>query len=153
MYFYILLVIDFLRRSGASGYFLPLSGGADSSAVAAIVHTMTSMLHAHVHRHPSSVTAKDLRRLMHQSHDDTWLPTSSQELADQLFTTCYMGTSNSSESTDGRARRLATAIGSYHLTIKIDLMVEAVLKVFQLATGKFPKYESKGGKKDLNLIG
>ena len=31
---------DYLRRSGAGGYFLPLSGGADSSSTAAIVGLM-----------------------------------------------------------------------------------------------------------------
>lgn len=31
---------DYLRRSGASGYLLPLSGGADSAAVASIVRVM-----------------------------------------------------------------------------------------------------------------
>ena len=31
---------DYLRRSGASGYFLPLSGGADSASTAAIVGVM-----------------------------------------------------------------------------------------------------------------
>ena len=31
---------DYLRRSGAAGYLLPLSGGADSSATAAIVGAM-----------------------------------------------------------------------------------------------------------------
>ena len=31
---------DYLRRSGASGFFLPLSGGADSASVAAIVGSM-----------------------------------------------------------------------------------------------------------------
>jgi len=31
---------DYLRRSGARGFFLPLSGGADSAAVAAIVASM-----------------------------------------------------------------------------------------------------------------
>ena len=35
---------DFLRRSGAAGYFLPLSGGADSSATAAIVGCMTTLV-------------------------------------------------------------------------------------------------------------
>jgi NAD+ synthase (glutamine-hydrolysing) len=34
---------DYLRRSGASGYLLPLSGGADSAAVAAIVRVMCLM--------------------------------------------------------------------------------------------------------------
>ncbi|CAN0491360.1 unnamed protein product, partial [Discosporangium mesarthrocarpum] len=31
---------DYLRRSGAGGFFLPLSGGADSSSVAVIVGIM-----------------------------------------------------------------------------------------------------------------
>lgn len=35
---------DYLRRSGASGFLLPLSGGADSSAVAAIVGCMCQLV-------------------------------------------------------------------------------------------------------------
>jgi NAD+ synthase (glutamine-hydrolysing) len=35
---------DYLRRSGASGFFLPLSGGSDSSSVAVIVHSMCGLL-------------------------------------------------------------------------------------------------------------
>jgi NAD+ synthase (glutamine-hydrolysing) len=31
---------DYLRKSGASGYFLPLSGGADSASSALIVYNM-----------------------------------------------------------------------------------------------------------------
>jgi NAD+ synthase (glutamine-hydrolysing) len=32
---------DYLRRSGARGFFLPLSGGADSGAVASLVASMS----------------------------------------------------------------------------------------------------------------
>ena len=39
---------DYLRRSGASGFLLPLSGGADSSAVAAIVGSMCQQVVAAV---------------------------------------------------------------------------------------------------------
>jgi len=35
---------DYLRRSGARGYFLPLSGGADSAAVAALVASMSKIV-------------------------------------------------------------------------------------------------------------
>lgn len=35
---------DYLRRSGASGFLLPLSGGADSSSVAAIVGCMSQLV-------------------------------------------------------------------------------------------------------------
>ena len=31
---------DYLRRSGANGFFLPLSGGADSASTALIVYNM-----------------------------------------------------------------------------------------------------------------
>ncbi|KAL6579251.1 hypothetical protein OROMI_009467 [Orobanche minor] len=35
---------DYLRRSGAAGFLLPLSGGADSSSVAAIVSSMCQLV-------------------------------------------------------------------------------------------------------------
>lgn len=56
-----------------------------------------------------------------------------------------MGTENSSEVTASRAKRLGEAIGAYHSSIKIDLMVEAVLKVFQITTGRVPRFSSRGG--------
>ena len=37
-------VVDMSRRSGASGFLLPLSGGADSASVAGIVRVMCVML-------------------------------------------------------------------------------------------------------------
>ena len=39
---------DYLRRSGARGLFLPLSGGADSAAVAAIVASMARLILASI---------------------------------------------------------------------------------------------------------
>lgn len=35
---------DYLRRSGARGFFLPLSGGADSSSTAALVASMAMLV-------------------------------------------------------------------------------------------------------------
>jgi NAD+ synthase (glutamine-hydrolysing) len=35
---------DYLRRSGARGFFMPLSGGADSSSVAALVASMSKIV-------------------------------------------------------------------------------------------------------------
>ena len=35
---------DFMRRSGACGFLLPLSGGADSASVAAIVGCMCQLV-------------------------------------------------------------------------------------------------------------
>jgi NAD+ synthase (glutamine-hydrolysing) len=66
-------------------------------------------------------------------------------MAQYVFHTTFMGTENSSHATQSRAERLGAAIGSYHSSIKIDLMVEAVLKVFSLATGRIPRFTSRGG--------
>lgn len=54
---------DYLRRSGAGGFLLPLSGGADSAAVAAIVGAMCQMVvHAAVVEGDARV-AEDARRI------------------------------------------------------------------------------------------
>ena len=139
---------DFLRRSGAAGFFLPLSGGADSSATATIVGAMCHMVTEAAREDPEAEVAAECRRVCRMDGDDappSWVPTDPQDMASRVFHTAFMGTDNSSEATLSRARRLGEAIGSYHLSIKIDLMVEAILKVFQLTTGKMPQFSSRGG--------
>jgi NAD+ synthase (glutamine-hydrolysing) len=58
---------DYLRRSGMSGYFLPLSGGADSSSTATIIYIMTTMIVGAVRSGDQTVLA-DVRRLTKGSH-------------------------------------------------------------------------------------
>jgi hypothetical protein len=87
--------------------------------------------------------ADDCRRICRQ--EAPWVPSSAQEIANFVLHTTYMGTENSSELTTSRAKRLGYTIGSYHLTIKIDLMVEAVIKVFSMTTGRTPQFSVHGG--------
>lgn len=134
---------DYLRRSGAQGFFLPLSGGADSSSVATIVGAMCQLVTKAAQDDPTSQVAADCRRICHQ--EDPWVPATSQEMASFVLHTTYMGTENSSENTTSRAKRLGETIGSYHLSIKIDLMVEAVVKVFSMTTGRTPQFSVHGG--------
>jgi NAD+ synthase (glutamine-hydrolysing) len=143
---------DYLRRSGASGYLLPLSGGADSSAVATIVMGMCHLVYDEASsNNPNEQVLKDLRRICGYggSGGDTeivgWVPSSSQEIASHVLHTIFMGTENSSQNTTNRAKRLGEAIGSYHLTVPIDLMVSAVIKVFALATNQTPRFLVRGG--------
>ncbi len=139
---------DYLRRSGASGYLLPLSGGADSSAVATIVMAMCHLVYEEaVNENPNKQVIQDLRRICGRDgdSDEAWLPSSSQEIASHVLYTIFMGTENSSQNTTNRAKRLGAAIGSFHLTVPIDLMVSAVLKVFALATNKTPRFLVRGG--------
>jgi NAD+ synthase (glutamine-hydrolysing) len=133
---------DYLRRSGAAGYFLPLSGGADSSSTAAIVGAMCVMVTEAAKSDP--VVARDCRRIC-LVDDDTWTPATPQELARSIFHTSFMGTENSSEVTKSRAQRVSDALGSYHVPVAIDSIVCAILDVFQLAFGQRPKFVANGG--------
>ncbi|KAL7546667.1 hypothetical protein ACHAWF_010001 [Thalassiosira exigua] len=145
---------DFLRRSGAAGFFLPLSvytsrdpnlGGADSSSVAAIVAVMTILVTKAARDDPEGDVAKDCRRVCRKDQGNSlWVPTP-QEMANLVLHTTFMGTDNSSNVTNSRAKRLGDAIGSYHSSIKIDLCVNAVLQVFQITTGHMPRFASRGG--------
>jgi NAD+ synthase (glutamine-hydrolysing) len=132
---------DYLRRSGAAGFFLPLSGGADSASVATIVGVMCHLVTAAAKDDPE--VAKECRRVCRQ--DDDWIPSTPQEMANCVLHTTFMGTDNSSQATESRAKRLGDAIGSYHSSIKIDLMVSAVIQVFSFTTGKTPQFTSQGG--------
>ena len=134
---------DYLRRSGAAGYFLPLSGGADSSSVAAIVGAMCKLVIEAVQKDPKGTVADDCRKVCRKKAP--WVPATSQELTGYIFHTAFMGSDNSSEKTTSRAKRLGEALGSYHLGIKIDLMVNAVIQTFALTTGHTPRFCVHGG--------
>mmetsp|Transcript_11338 Transcript_11338/g.10985 ORF Transcript_11338/g.10985 Transcript_11338/m.10985 type:complete len:662 (+) Transcript_11338:371-2356(+) len=145
---------DYLRRSGASGFLLPLSGGADSSSVAAIVRVMCGMaveaaekgetgVLADIHRitgYPvvpiaASVTASGAKELVSDSSNKgIGFNITPEELCSSVLHTVYMGTGNSSQATRSRSQRLAQAIGSYHHAINIDAIVAAVLHVFTSLT-------------------
>jgi NAD+ synthase (glutamine-hydrolysing) len=139
---------DYLRRSQASGFLLPLSGGADSSSVAAIVGCMCQLVIKDIEKGDEQVKADALRI---GQYKDGEIPTDSRELAKRLFYTVYMGTENSSEDTRSRAKRLADEIGSFHLNVPIDSIVSAFLSLFETLTGKRPRYKVDGGSNIENL--
>lgn len=153
---------DYLRRSGSVGFFLPLSGGADSSSVAAIVGVMCGMAMEGVaaetlasegtgdiakgtndDKGEGPVTA-EVRRLL-DLKEGVAVPTDPEALANCVLHTCFMGTENSSRATRDRAAALAEQIGAYHSTITIDTAVSAVVGVFRALTGKTPQFQCRGG--------
>ncbi|XP_077999861.1 glutamine-dependent NAD(+) synthetase-like [Glandiceps talaboti] len=138
---------DYLRRSGQGGFFLPLSGGIDSSATACIVSSMCHLVCDAV-REGNADVLRDVRKLV---GDNNYTPTNPKDLASKMFTTCYMGTVNSSEETKTSAKMLAENIGSYHLGITIDTAVSAVVGIFTMVTGKTPKFKVHGGGARENL--
>ncbi|KAK7107921.1 glutamine-dependent NAD(+) synthetase-like [Littorina saxatilis] len=138
---------DYLRRSAQGGFFLPLSGGIDSSATACLVASMCHMVVEAVSSGRRSVLS-DIQRIVGQPD---YVPKDPRELANRIFTTCYMGSENSSNETRNRSAQLANQIGSYHLSISIDTAVAAVLKIFSTAVNMVPKFRAHGGSLRENL--
>eukprot|EP00899_Mesostigma_viride_P006656 jgi/Mesvir1/15992/Mv08298-RA.1 len=139
---------DYLRRSGASGYLLPLSGGADSSSTAAIVGNMCQLAVQAMREGDEKVKA-DVQRIAGYGGDA--VPENAEELAGRIFSTIYMGTVNSSDATRTRAKVLASQIGASHLSVAIDSLVSAMTSFFALVTGKSPRFKLDGGTEAENL--
>jgi NAD+ synthase (glutamine-hydrolysing) len=59
--------------------------------------------------------------------------------------TCYLGTNNSSEETNSRAKKVAESIGSKHFNLTIDEAYHSIINIFKTSTGLTPKYDSEGG--------
>lgn len=55
---------DYLRRSGAGGYFLPLSGGADSCSVALVVYNMCRLIFSEITEKKSEQILKQIRDIV-----------------------------------------------------------------------------------------
>jgi len=126
---------------------LPLSGGADSASVAAIVGTMCELVAAEVRaRGPSSPVAKEAKRIVGGAvaSNDLGDP---KVLANAVLHCCYMGTAHSSVATRTRARDLAGQIGAHFDNIELDRVTDAVLWVFSkfVSGGKEPRFLSRGG--------
>ncbi|XP_051235970.1 glutamine-dependent NAD(+) synthetase isoform X3 [Dicentrarchus labrax] len=83
--------------------------------------------------------------------DDSYRPQHPRELCSRIFTTCYMGSENSSEATCSRAKDLANQIGSTHMNINIDMAVKGILSIFSVVTGKWPQFRTNGGSHRENL--
>lgn len=141
---------DYLRRSEAAGFFVPLSGGSDSGAVATLVGSMCQLVAKGILEDVPHIT-RDVERMLGEECIEkikTELKDplqASQYLAKHLLYTCYMGTSNSSRETRQRAKQLASEIGSYHLNINIDSLVNTLQKLFIGITGKTPQFKTEGG--------
>ncbi|XP_015376599.1 PREDICTED: glutamine-dependent NAD(+) synthetase [Diuraphis noxia] len=132
---------DYLRRSKQGGYFLPLSGGIDSSSTACIVFSMCNLIYQACKDGDTQVL-NEVRMIVGQQN---YFPPNARELCNQLFTTCYMATENSSSQTKKRAEELSSQISSYHLSVVIDKVVSSVISVFVGLTGKTPQFAVYGG--------
>eukprot|EP01091_Cochliopodium_minus_P008903 TRINITY_DN2092_c0_g2_i1.p1 TRINITY_DN2092_c0_g2~~TRINITY_DN2092_c0_g2_i1.p1 ORF type:complete len:703 (-),score=157.25 TRINITY_DN2092_c0_g2_i1:76-2184(-) len=138
---------DYLRRSGMGGYFLPLSGGADSSATATIVGSMCQLIFKEIKK-GNSVILGDLRRVARLPNYD---PLDPRDIASKIFVTAFLATKNSSTETSERAFNLSSEIGSVHYNINIDRIVDSFIEVSKSTFKHEPKFKVHGGSHSENL--
>lgn len=122
-----LALFDYLRKTGARGFVVSLSGGADSALVASLV-AMTARL---------ALTALGPDGLVERLPflADTPLTTHA-ELVTRLLTTVYQATENSSETTRAAARGVAQALGARHLELDVEELVRGYRGRIEAALGR-----------------
>lgn len=134
---------DYLRRSQAKGFFLPLSGGADSASTLALIGWMCKMVYQALQTetgYNKKIIQDDLLRIIGR------IPESEKELMYELMQTAYLGTANSSDETKNRARRCAESLGAHHYEVNLDRIIASFNRVFtRLANSSEPKFQSQGG--------
>ncbi|XP_058798642.1 glutamine-dependent NAD(+) synthetase isoform X2 [Phymastichus coffea] len=138
---------DYLRRSCQGGFFLPLSGGVDSSATACLVYSMCCMIVESVQKGDVQVLM-DIRKIV---GDPEYVPTDPKQLCNTLLVTCYMATENSSTETKSRAADLASQLGACHHSVIIDTAISAILGIFYQVTKLKPRFKVQGGSPRENL--
>ncbi|MGL4513411.1 MAG: NAD(+) synthase [Lacipirellulaceae bacterium] len=111
---------DYLRKSGARGFVLSLSGGADSAACAALVWIMVKLAGPLLSRRLPTVGDA----------------TTAEEAVGRLLTTVYQSTRNSSDVTRNAARAVAEAVGAEHREWSIDDLVERYTAIVGDAIGR-----------------
>lgn len=123
-----LALFDYLRKSRSGGFVVSLSGGADSSATAAIVYLMVHLVYDELGR---DGLAEKLSYISGVDELDT-----PADFVRRLLTCVYQSTRNSSETTRTAARELAAAIGATFHEFDVDHLVEGYVDMVSGAIGR-----------------
>nr|CUU97636.1 hypothetical transcript [Hymenolepis microstoma] len=142
---------DNLRRSGAGGFFICLSGGLDSSSVACLVFHMCRRIYEEINGgnngDGNTDVLRELRRVTCES--DSYTPRSPRHICSRLLTTCFLPAEGITSSTSRtRAARLARAIACKHVETDITSATRAFIESTSKTLGRSdapPKFESRGG--------
>ncbi len=127
-------LFDYLRKSKSSGYVLSLSGGADSSAIAATVFLMIRMA-------VENIGIDGVKRKLHYVKALQDCETA-EAMVSKLLTVMYQGTQNSSDDTFNSAKDLAESIGARFLNIDINGLVETYRGLIEGQLGRKLSWET-----------
>lgn len=123
-----LALFDYLRKSRSQGFVLSLSGGADSSAIAALVFLMIKLAE-------ESIGLDGFKNKLWYIKDIQGLDTA-EAICQAILTTMYQGTENSSKDTFESAESLAKSINATFYNININGLVETYTKLIEEQLGR-----------------
>jgi NAD+ synthase (glutamine-hydrolysing) len=123
-----LALFDYLRKSKAKGFVLSLSGGADSSTIAVLV---AEMVRRGIQELGVDGFIAKLGLPLTASTNDP-----EKSLVNQLLTTAYQGTKNSSEATFNSAKALAESLGATFVSWSIEEEVQAYTQTIEGVLGR-----------------
>ena len=132
-------LLDYLRKSGAQGFAVSLSGGADSSGTVCLVASAVRLA-------LDEVGLDGLKRML-VGIPGVQSAANEQEVLRVLLTCVYQSTRNSSERTQSAARELAEALHSTYYSIDVDPLVQSYTDLVQDAIGQKLTWE----KHDISL--
>jgi NAD+ synthase (glutamine-hydrolysing) len=123
-----LALFDYLRKSKAKGFVLSLSGGADSSTIAVLV---SEMVRRGIQELGVDGFISKLGLPLTASTNDP-----EKSLVNQLLTTAYQGTKNSSEATYNSAKALAESLGATFVSWSIEEEVQSYTQTIEGVLGR-----------------
>lgn len=146
-----LALYDYLRKSGACGFVVSSSGGADSSAVAVLVYLAVQLggrelgLSQFISRMvPKLQFPEPLWSLLDRadaSKDEALFKQAGTKLVGKLLTCVYQSTRNSSTKTLTAAKTIARAIGAQFFEWNIDPLVDQYIEIVSSAINQKLSWE------------
>lgn len=123
-----LALFDYLRKSRSNGFTLSLSGGADSSACAALCGLMIRLADESIGLSGIKAKLSYIKEIQRAA--------TIEELGKVLLTTIYQGTENSSDDTLQSAQTLAESLGATFYNININGLVETYKGLIEAQIGR-----------------
>ncbi|MCY1053443.1 NAD(+) synthase [Nannocystis sp. SCPEA4] len=119
-------LFDYLRKSRSRGFVVSLSGGADSAAVAYLVHLMVTLAVQEL-----GVEATCARLGLPEG-----VCTTPRAIVRALLTCVYQSTANSSDTTRNAAAAVAEAVGAEFIEFDVDPLVRTYVSNVEAAIGR-----------------
>jgi NAD+ synthase (glutamine-hydrolysing) len=127
-----LALFDYLRKSGAQGFVVSLSGGADSSAVAVLVYLLAQFGGRELGFEKLGAKLPRIKSLAGVNA----AAAVSKNLVGKLLTCVYQATRNSGDQTFDAAKAAAGAVGAEFLKWNVDATVDEYVRTVAAATGR-----------------